>query len=482
MAPFLSGCVIAIAGELAAEEGDYWHDFTAANVERWVRCWGGRFAPDACADDVTHLLCTVDTFRRRVPAVRAALRPADDCPDCPGPGPGSGGSGGIGTGTGRKRPKRQKRPRRHIVLPEWLQESLGKRRRFREGRFAVQACLAAERARTRRGEQARRGMELAEDNYVDPNKYHIFRDSENFEYQVNLTRDEETHGGRLGQRHILTLWESNDQPRLYHVTTKFLKQKGAPKPGLWRAHESPQRFDAVFAEFRSFFLKKTGRRWGERLLAGAGAGPGSAGKFQYQPPTGGKPVGLTDIAIDVDEEEGSRDDRSSRRRTTIAPNLRPALADDDDEIEADVVAPASPPPPPDDRSVMISSSTSSAPPGCRPVEALPVPDIGSATAASASASAFAAADAAESDGTENSDAMDVDGLGREEVVEKEAEEGVDESNDNNDDNNEEDNNDNNNVPNIARSGGGGAGGGDTPPATSFPPEEDDDDAGTAEAQ
>ncbi|EAQ88985.1 hypothetical protein CHGG_05604 [Chaetomium globosum CBS 148.51] len=118
--------------------------------------------------------------------------------------------------------------------------------------------------------------------------YHLYRDRTFFQYEVVLTRDDED-AGIQGERYILSIFESNNaSPHLYWFVVKYYKKKGDTQAKIHRPSHSPGIFAREFALFRSFFRMKTGIPWMQRLVK---AGTTGNRVFQYQPPTGGKPVG-----------------------------------------------------------------------------------------------------------------------------------------------------------------------------------------------
>ncbi|KAI1500491.1 hypothetical protein F5X99DRAFT_429461 [Biscogniauxia marginata] len=307
-------CVVAIAGEL-----DSSHGWAVADVERWVTRWGGTFSNVVDAD-VTHLLATPEQFGRRVARVREALL------------------------------RRKGEPEVHVVAPEWLEHSIERRRRLSE--YSHGHAQKKEGERGRRGdEKARRGIELAE-RYVDPNLYHVYRDVTFFEHQITLTRNDE-ESGNVGQKYIMTLWESNAKPHLYIFTAKLWKKPRDAKPTIYRPSDTPRQLEPEFAAFRRFFRSRTGLVWDERV---ARAGTTPACRFQYQPPTRGKPVGLiggrapsifgeglgTEIAIaDPDSAVGGENEKKKITTTTTKKKRKRSHDDDNDN---DNTAPAPPAP------------------------------------------------------------------------------------------------------------------------------------------
>ncbi|KAI0417627.1 hypothetical protein F5X98DRAFT_386950 [Xylaria grammica] len=237
-------CVVSIAGDL---DDNSWRE---EKVKQWVQYWGGAFTPTIDAG-VTHLLCTKENFEKKIAPVREALR--------------------------SKVTK--------IVLRDWLEDSISKKMCLRTLPYQLDTKAkkeAAEKRKLKRIEQ----MSGNAEKYVDERFWHIYRDSTDFEYQVQLTRiNEET--GNIGERHLLTLWESDAKPYNYMSTTLYTKSKR--KGSRCALQDSPVNLDAALGRFKSFFKKKANISWDDRIKKRGMAGPEH---FHYQPPSGGKPIGL----------------------------------------------------------------------------------------------------------------------------------------------------------------------------------------------
>ncbi|KAI1384622.1 uncharacterized protein F4822DRAFT_433163 [Hypoxylon trugodes] len=238
----LKNCTVAIAGHL----GDEW---SSESVERWCSYNGATYSNIVDAD-VTHLLATPKQFKDRVSAVKAALQ----------------------------------YKKTHIVTKDWFEDCLTKKRHLKETPYSLKEDEKKANAKKRREEKAQKAMEKAVD-FVNTTTNHIYRDSTYFSYEVLLTRQGEEHV----ERYVLYLFESNAKPHLYHFAAKFYKKPRDSHPGIYRPSQTAKRFSREFAEFKEFFRQKTGLHWDDRI---AKAGTVLEGKFQYQPPTGGKPVGI----------------------------------------------------------------------------------------------------------------------------------------------------------------------------------------------
>ncbi|KAH6624492.1 hypothetical protein B0J18DRAFT_478954 [Chaetomium sp. MPI-SDFR-AT-0129] len=253
--PIFRNLTITVAGSLIDPNGDGSTQWTDINIDRWVTLRDGRFTR-AMTDDVTHVVCTAEEFERRGLVVKEALKRPKTC---------------------------------QIVTLDWLEDSMHKRKRLDEEPYSHLRALRRARERERKRLMVVKGLEKAV-KQVNPNLYHLYRDHTFFQYEVVITRDDE-EAGILGERYILSLFESNNaKPRLYWFLAKYYKKKGDTQAKIHRPSHAPGLFAREFALFESFFRIKTGIPWEQRLL-GVKGGEGRERVFRYQPPTGGKPVG-----------------------------------------------------------------------------------------------------------------------------------------------------------------------------------------------
>ncbi|KAG7290267.1 hypothetical protein NEMBOFW57_000266 [Staphylotrichum longicolle] len=203
-------------------------------------------------EEVTHVVCTGEEFRRMGGVVKAALKRPKTC---------------------------------QIITLDWLEDSMFAKRRLPEEPYSHLRVLKRERERERMRLRVIKGLEKAV-REVNPNLYHIYCD-DLFWYKVELTREGEEAG--VQERYELSLFESNNaRPHLYWFVAKYFKKKGDSQPKIHRPSHAPGVFAREFAEFEDFFRIKTGIPWAQRLIK---AGTTEKTFFQYQPPTGGKPVG-----------------------------------------------------------------------------------------------------------------------------------------------------------------------------------------------
>ncbi|KAI0486846.1 hypothetical protein F4859DRAFT_510631 [Xylaria cf. heliscus] len=243
--PIFKGCVVSIAGDLE----DY--EWREEKVKQWVHYWGGTFSSKVDGE-VTHLLCTKENFKKKIHDVRVALKDESI----------------------------------KVVMRDWLEDSINKKMRLKTLPYQLDEEARKEEAKRRKIQKMEQYSKNAH-NYVDERFWHPYRDSTNFQYQVELKRNDE-ESGNVGEKHQLTLWESNAKPYNYRCTTMFTKRsknKGSPL----EFHESPVDLETGFREFKKFFWKKTRVLWDDRIEK---MGTTGLEHFQYQPPSGGKPVGL----------------------------------------------------------------------------------------------------------------------------------------------------------------------------------------------
>ncbi|KAH6661209.1 hypothetical protein BKA67DRAFT_531276 [Truncatella angustata] len=243
------GRVVALAGDITSQYKEY----TDTNLSKWLKNFGGRFSLDF-DESVTQLVATADQWKKKVPKVKEALR--------------------------RRIP---------VVDPDWLDSSMRDDYKRLEPKKYEHATLQKEvNAKKRRSEQVRKGVKQGE-NYINTNLYRIYRDETNFECRIVLLREE-------GERFIIELWESNNDPKLYFFACRYHKKAGATGKTL-RPSETPGCLEREMRMFCDAFKTKTGVLWHDRLrkardgVVKAYAGEKNGG-FRYELPTGGKPVGL----------------------------------------------------------------------------------------------------------------------------------------------------------------------------------------------
>ncbi|KAI0851781.1 hypothetical protein F5Y00DRAFT_259271 [Daldinia vernicosa] len=239
----LAKCDITIAGPL----GDDW---TYENVARWSTYNGAIFC-NVVDKDVTHVLATPEQYKARTPNIKLAIK--------------------YGA---------------HIVTKDWFEDSLTKKRRQNEEEYSLRRIDQKAQAKKELEAKAQKGIKEAE-SFVNTNLYHIYRDDTYFPYEITLTRNDKENGN-IGQKYQLYLWESNAWPHLYMFAAKFYKKPRDSHPSIHRPRETPVLLETALNEFKAFFHQKTGIHWDDRI---AKAGTTEDNKFQYQPPTGGKPVG-----------------------------------------------------------------------------------------------------------------------------------------------------------------------------------------------
>ncbi|KAI0448054.1 hypothetical protein F4803DRAFT_5541 [Xylaria telfairii] len=244
--PIFKDCVVSIAGDL----DDY--DWREEKVKQWVHYWGGTFS-SIVDGNVTHLLCTKKNFDKNIADVRVALRSKDT----------------------------------KIVRRDWLEDSINKVVRLKTLPYQLDEEAKQEKAKTRQIQKREKYSKNAE-NYVDEGFWHVYSDSTYFQYQIQLKRDDK-ESGNVGEKYLLTLWESNAKPYNYQCTVLFTKKGSRSKSSRCPPDGTPVNLKTGLKAFERLFRKKTGIEWNDRIEK---MGTMGLEHFQYQPPSGGKPVGL----------------------------------------------------------------------------------------------------------------------------------------------------------------------------------------------
>ncbi|KAK3313814.1 hypothetical protein B0H66DRAFT_362840 [Apodospora peruviana] len=238
--PIFRDLVIAVSGFLG---GEPWTD---VNIARWVSLRQGTFSQQMNAS-VTHLVCSEAEVKSGSPRVQEALRRG--CKSC------------------------------KVVTRDWLEDSMHADRRLPEVQFSPVKVVRKERKKELHKLQVMKGNLLAE-RAVNTNLYHDYQDGTYFKYTVTITRDDEVNGV-FGERYILLLQESNAKPHLYWFFAKFYKSKTNTHAHIYRPSTIPGSFEREFRYFKSFFEKKTGVPWDERLVR---TGPADKNLFRYTSP------------------------------------------------------------------------------------------------------------------------------------------------------------------------------------------------------
>ncbi|KAI1340485.1 hypothetical protein F5Y15DRAFT_422939 [Xylariaceae sp. FL0016] len=277
MKPIFRNCTVILVGDVQR------HDFTPEHISKWVELRGGEYStqirdPGDKTVKVTHVLCSEDAFKAKKGLIAEALK--------------------------------AKVP--YFVTPDWLEDSINEKKRLNENGFRVDKALKRQQAKKKRLEKVKTGMEKEETDggtiistiltRTPVDHYHVFHDITYFKYEVILRRDDPAVGN-VGQKHILTLWESNSKPMLYKLTGRFYKKPKVSRPDKWCAFECPKQFNEAFTEFKRFFRKKTGITWEKRIEE---QGKMDCSRFHYAPPTGGKPIGLLTSCADSTLSEGGK--------------------------------------------------------------------------------------------------------------------------------------------------------------------------------
>ncbi|KAK4456022.1 hypothetical protein QBC34DRAFT_432319 [Podospora aff. communis PSN243] len=258
--PVFSSFVIAVAAPLGGQ-------YTDTNLNRWITLRAGRYSLDM-DESVTHLVVPHEDFKTKStnPRVRAALKT---------------------------------RGKIKIVTTDWLEDCMMKGRKYDTKGFELGDVVKREREAERKRVRVEKGMEVGMRG-VDYNLFHVYCDATFFRYAVTIVNEE-------GARYEMLLYESNaSSPHLYWFSAKFYKRKGDPSPHYYRPSPCSGLFWREYINFETFFLKKTGVPWEKRLLGGWNR---DEGRFWYEPPTGGKPLGYVPaefIPKEGSEVEGER--------------------------------------------------------------------------------------------------------------------------------------------------------------------------------
>ncbi|KAI9709830.1 MAG: hypothetical protein M1812_007622 [Candelaria pacifica] len=300
----LENLTLAITGEFGSARS---HE----NLRRWIKNNGGAFA-EQIDDQVTHLICSMDHWKKQHANVKEAMR----YPDI------------------------------KVVSYDWLEDSLhSKRARKETKKYMMKSILTqkrSEKAGKRRAikegvKTFQKGCNDAKTDLLSTKKttdnYHTYHDETGFGYDVVLARADLSKN--INERHHLKvlpcpnhlppspppkppflpqsklsmkLFESHAIPHLYCTYTRY------SRPGRSAGEDlTPigSLFSPCFAAFTKFFKTKTGLRWEERLDKKKVEGE----VFTYSPPVLGRPRGrmpegwkepieVVDLEEEVDENDG----------------------------------------------------------------------------------------------------------------------------------------------------------------------------------
>ncbi|KXJ94483.1 hypothetical protein Micbo1qcDRAFT_221021 [Microdochium bolleyi] len=297
--PILQNCVIALAGDLGKP------DWTDEQIDKWVSMRRGKYVRSLDSvlgtssddDDITHVLATEELFRRMT----------------------------------TKRKKMLKDKGVHVVLWDWLEDSIVANRRLPEAKFDLlrrhREELSKAEAKQKKLEKIARGVEEAKKG-VNTNLNHVYMDETCFSYDIVITRmDPETK--MVGEKWRLRLWESNGSPHLYRCTATFNKRGGKTIITRPSNMETPGPLARELGAFKRFFRIKTRIAWKDRVSK-AGENKERVENFQYEPPIGGKPLGVFNDEPDDSDNENSEAGLRSRKRKL---RLEDAGKEDYDEVQ-----------------------------------------------------------------------------------------------------------------------------------------------------
>ncbi|KAI9705109.1 MAG: hypothetical protein M1836_006892 [Candelina mexicana] len=295
----LENLTIAVTGEFGSPR-------THENLKRWIKNNGGTFA-EQIDGKVTHLICSMEHWKRQHTNVKEALRYSDI----------------------------------KIVSYDWLEDSLQSKRARKETKKYVMKSIATQRRTEKAGKRRavkegvktfKKGCENAKTDLLSDN-YHTYRDETGFDYDVVLARADLSRN--INERHHLKvpffsslsspsqpssrllssppeltptkLYESHAIPHLYCTYTRYSRPGKSADQNLTPIGTL---FDSCFAAFTKFFKSKTGLCWEERLDKKKVEGE----VFTYTPPVLGRPRGRMPEGwkepiqvVNLEEEEGTED-------------------------------------------------------------------------------------------------------------------------------------------------------------------------------
>ncbi|KAH7037913.1 uncharacterized protein B0I36DRAFT_359544 [Microdochium trichocladiopsis] len=292
--PIFQGCVIVRAGDLGK------HDWTDDQVGNWITIRSGVYL--GSLDQLA--LSSSDDGERGFTHVLANTAQYKDMT------------------TKRKQNLIQKGVQ--VVTCDWLEDSIHQKRKLKENGYRLDKIWQKERkkqtAKIEMEEKAAKGLAEVERGGVNTSAAparvdlnHVYMDTTCFSHDIILTRND-PDTGMVAEKWRLRLWESNAKPYLYHCTATFNKRAGHTRVIRPSNFETPGLFEREFAVFKEFFEKKTGIPWRERITRAA-ENKGSCEKFHYEPPVGGKPIGI--IETENQDKAYRRNTEGEARRKAI---------------------------------------------------------------------------------------------------------------------------------------------------------------------
>ncbi|KAL8952758.1 MAG: hypothetical protein Q9222_001343 [Ikaeria aurantiellina] len=146
--------------------------------------------------------------------------------------------------------------------------------------------------RRKKKEARRKNVKDGVDKFKHEYRYHVYRDSTSFAYDIILVRTNIQQN--KFERYVLRLCTTHDTPK-YYATLLIYGTSGIP------AHKSilapiGSNWDKAFLAFTKAFKAKTKVEWEERLVLPAVR---EEGAFLYKRPTEGEARGLMDRDFEV---------------------------------------------------------------------------------------------------------------------------------------------------------------------------------------
>ncbi|KAF7517650.1 hypothetical protein G7054_g13733 [Neopestalotiopsis clavispora] len=246
--PIFQNVVIAVAGDIGHSEID---------IRKWLALRKGTFATEF-NKSITHVLATIQQFKSKGAMIKQAMQS-----------------------------KNMK-----IVTPEWFDQCMHQNKLLPISAFSLRGKKPGGKAPAQTQSKTKAKIQTDEE-YVNTDSFHVYSDSTGFKYAITLD-------GHDGDSFTVELWESEQQPPLYHCAGKYFKQgkgKGIP----WRVNATAGIFQREYEWFCAIFLKKTGVKWSDRFNAVSKDGLVKARvkdgcpAYNYQVPAEGRPRGEDDL-------------------------------------------------------------------------------------------------------------------------------------------------------------------------------------------
>ncbi|KAL8873493.1 MAG: hypothetical protein Q9174_001049 [Haloplaca sp. 1 TL-2023] len=261
----LAGLTIALTGDFGPRRSHH-------ILNKWVE-WNGGRSSWMVLSEVTHLVCSKDDFRHRVPIVQAALKLHNIA----------------------------------IVAYDWLEDSILKQLR-QDARLEytmANALAAAKRAKQEKKRARRQALKDKMNSFVREaqelqrilfsDRYHIYHDSTGFIYNITLVLVHLEQN--VSERYVLKLCVTHDVP-LYFATILTHHPRNTHLPNNVILAPKGSDWTKAFGAFTSYFEILTSVRWDDRLVDHCD----DDGAFTYIRPKKGEPVGEMERDWDFGQE------------------------------------------------------------------------------------------------------------------------------------------------------------------------------------